>query len=115
MMNLGWIRHLFALSKLEKGRIQESAPDPRRIEAFQDIDTLIAASIAPEPPAVTPPPAALEPRASAIKAEPKLNPRRGGLPDQDLLKKLLKHRPQYQSSRILRAEKPAETLDHEAT
>ena len=122
-MNLGWIRSLFTLSEIEKGRITEPAPDPRRIESFQDLDGLITQSLAPPAssslapdaaplnspipgpaPAVTPDPT-FNPHAKPMASGRPLSSR--GLPDQDLLQKLLKHRPQYTSNRILRAETAA--------
>jgi hypothetical protein len=105
-MNLGWIRHLFTLSDLEKGRIAEAQPDPRRIEGFADLETAIAQSLTPVP-TVT-----VQTTTHPIlndQAQPKTGSRtlERPLADQDLLQKLLKHRPNYSSNRILRAETAA--------
>lgn len=113
-MNLGWIRSLFTLSEIEKGRIAEPAPDPRRIESFQDIETVITQSLSPAAQAAKPqapdtdvaPAAAFNPHAKPMAPGSRPLSSRG-LPDQDLLKKLLKHRPHYTSNRILRAETAA--------
>lgn len=107
-MNLGWIRNLFTLSEIERGRIREPASDPRRIESFQDIESMVMVSLIP------PAPVTIQTTTHRILSEsntPKTTERTvsRSLLDQDLLKKLLKHRPQYTSSRILRAETAAAT------
>lgn len=105
-MNLGWIRHLFTLSDLEKGRIKEAQPDPRRIEGFADLEGVISQSLTPAP-TVT-----IQTTSHTIlgnDAQPKTAARtiERPLADQDLLQKLLKHRPNYTSNRILRADTAA--------
>ncbi|MBS1958446.1 MAG: hypothetical protein JST80_03150 [Bdellovibrionales bacterium] len=100
-MNLGWIRSLFTLSPLEKGRIKEAVADPRDVSNFREIENTISGSLVP--------PVVETKTTSRIlneDAQPKRVTKKSSgtsLLDQELVKKLLQQRPNYNSSRVLRA------------
>lgn len=99
-MNLGWIRSLFTLSPLEKGRAKEIVADPRDVANFNDIEATVANSL--RPPVVE---TKTSSRILNDQAQPKTTTQKTlstSLPDQELLKRILEQRPNYNSGRILR-------------
>jgi hypothetical protein len=93
------LQTLISLSGFERTRIQEPQSDPRRIEAFTEIDSLVTQSLNPPVPTSSAAPSVLSPKLSPPAPRKMLA---STLPDQALLKRLLAHRPHYQSGRILR-------------
>jgi hypothetical protein len=86
---------LFTWSKLEHGRVKPQQPDPKRIEGFAEIETMVAHSISP--------PILVEKKTQAGTPlrEPRILTR--PLEDDRLLNKLLQFRDRIPlSSRIIR-------------
>ncbi len=99
------IRALFTWSKLESGRIAETHSDPRAVAPFRDLENLIQRSITPPVSA----PSAVQTKTTSKILTSNADPKTITLPaspraslDQELIKKLIQKRPNYNSGRILR-------------
>lgn len=99
-LNPEWLEGLTSLSSVEQGRIPEPQTDLKNVTSFQEVENLVKNSITPPAPQTAP----IETRSPNFLNVSK-NPKpslKSTFGDQELLNKLLSHRNQYQSGRILR-------------
>ncbi len=90
---------LFSISVLEKGRVDEPRADARNISRFGELESLIEASLAPEPRI----PAQVRATAQALRTSREPLGQKGSFRDQSVLQKLLQYRDRIPlSSRIIR-------------